>query len=194
MPRALVLVPQAGARLAGAAPIGPDYPRSYTPAEMRGWADDLARLYQTSSRELSEWRALPPSRLSREQRGVLAAQDGYFGDAGRAIKGSLRGDGRVDLDGGRHRVAYLLERGVDPVPVWVTSSDARALERFEADCHNELARARPARRAIEEHEAGPAWLGRHAVRGAEEAATRGPGFRGEARIDSWGETRAERRH
>jgi hypothetical protein len=50
----------------------------------------------------------------------------------------------VELENGHHRVAYIQERGVDPVPVWVWSADQRELDRFSADCERELAR-RPAR-------------------------------------------------
>ena len=50
-----------------------------------------------------------------EQRGVVRAYNAYFVAPERGIKGSLREDGKVELDGGRHRAAYLSgARDADP--------------------------------------------------------------------------------
>jgi hypothetical protein len=148
----LVLVPPSRGLLAGSTPIGAGYPRDYTPQQMRAWSDDLARLYRTAEadrarpagqRRLDVWRATPRDQLSPDARRVVELHDKLFVSADRGIKGSLRPDGSVELDGGRHRAHYLLERGTEPVPVWVRSSDPQQVEDFRARCHAEVARSRP---------------------------------------------------
>lgn len=106
------------------------------------WADDLDRLYRTSPEDLNRWKEMPANQLSQEQRRTLAVRDKYFIQPELGIKGSLRDDGKVELDGGRHRAGYLLERGVDPVPVWVSAPDQRQLDALEAQCARERLPAR----------------------------------------------------
>ena len=142
MPRRLILIPRARSRLVGATRIESGYSKDYTPEQMRAWADDLARLQRTPAADLERWRSMTPDDLTPEQRGTLAAQDAYFSEAPRGIKGSLREDGLVELDGGRHRAGYLLERDVDPIPVWVSCPDERRLDAYAAQCERELPRAR----------------------------------------------------
>src|SRR3954451_22768483 len=127
MPRQLILVTQPRSRLAGATTIDPGYPRNYTPDDMRMWAEDLERLYATSPSDLARWRSLAPDHLTLEQRRTLVVQDKYFTEPERGINGSLRDERTVDLDRGRHRAGYLLERGIDPIPVWVSAPDQRQL-------------------------------------------------------------------
>jgi hypothetical protein len=86
---------------------------------------------------------MPPDQLTPEARRTLAAQDKYFVAADRGIKGDLRKDGRVELYGGTHRAGYMLERGVDPIPVWVSDGDPQRLAAFRAQCHDEVQRTRP---------------------------------------------------
>src|SRR5436305_5923995 len=107
MVRQLVLVPPSARLIRGAQPIGAGYPRDYTPAQMRAWADDLDRLY----RAREQGRALDPR--------APAVSDKLLKDPDRGIKGALLPDGTVDLRGGRHRAHYMMERGDVPVPVWV---------------------------------------------------------------------------
>jgi hypothetical protein len=156
--RALLLIPPSRQLFVDAEPIEPGYPRQYTPAEMRAWSDDLARLYRTveqdrtlppSQRRLDAWLATPPDRLPADARGALAARDHLLSEPDRGIKGSLRADGRVELRGGRHRAHYILERQGDPVPVWVDCPDAQRLEQFRAACETSVARSRPDLRMAE---------------------------------------------
>lgn len=143
VPRQLILIPRSQSRLVGATTIGPGYTKGYTPDEMRTWADDLDRCNRTSSAELERWQTIPADQLTPEQRRTLAVRDKYFGDPQAGIKGSLRPDERVELDGGRHRAGYILERGVDPVPVWVSAPEQRDLDAFSAQCERELQPVRP---------------------------------------------------
>jgi hypothetical protein len=140
----LINVPLPRERLVGAVPIDAAYPKDYTPEQMRGWADDLERLNRTAPAELERWRRRPPEQLTAEQQRVLTAFATYCGESEARLKGALREDGTVDLENGRHRVRYMQERGVDPVPVWVWAADQRQLDRLSAQCEQELAR-RPAR-------------------------------------------------
>lgn len=142
MPKALVLIPRADSVLSGAEHIRPGYPKSYTATDMRSWAADLDRLYQTPADDLARWRSTPTNQLTRQQRGVVDAYDHYFLDPSDGIKGDLRDDGRVELWGGRHRAAYLAEHGIDPVPVWVSHSDAKRLSEFQTRCHDDVDRRR----------------------------------------------------
>ncbi len=128
-------------RLEGSTTIEPGYAKSYTPDEMRMWADDLDRYIRAPPAEVERWRATATTELTPEQRRVLAVHDKFYTEAALGIKGSLRDDGKVELDGGRHRAGYLLERDVDPIPVWVSARDEQQLDAFEAQC----ARERPAR-------------------------------------------------
>jgi hypothetical protein len=144
MPRKLILVPRPRSRVIGATTIELGYTKGYTPDEMRMWADDLDRSNRTASADLERWRATPPDRLSNEQRRVLAVRDKCLGDWEGGINGSLRPDQKVELDGGRHRAGYMLERGVDPVPVWVWAREQRDLDTFSAQCDRELRSTRDA--------------------------------------------------
>ena len=152
MAGSLVLVPASRGAVAGATPVGPGYPRSCTPQEMRRWSADLDRLYRVveadralpaGQRRLDAWLATPRDQLTPDARGVVDAHRTFIADPSTGLKGSLRDDGVVELAGGRHRAHYLMERGTDPLPVWVTSSDAARLEAFRKDCHASVARTRP---------------------------------------------------
>ena len=135
MPRQLVRIPIT--RLTGAHRIEPGYPKSYTPEQMRAWADDLNRLNHTSPEELQRLRTAPLDLLNDEQRARVAAYNMYYGDGESRLKGSLRDDGSVELENGSHRVAYMEDRSVDSVPVWVWANDTNRLERFRAECEAE---------------------------------------------------------
>jgi hypothetical protein len=148
MPRQLIRVPFPRDRLVDAQFIEPTYPKDFTPAQMREWADDLERLNRTPPAELERWHAAPPEQLSPEQQRALKAHRTYFGDAEERIKGVLRDDGTVELENGRHRVAYMQERGVESVPVWVWAADQRELDRFAAQCERDLP-PQPERKARE---------------------------------------------
>lgn len=140
MPRQLIRIPHPRDRLVGAQVIEPTYPKDYTPEQMRQWADDLDRLNRTAPEELERWRQTSPEQLAPEQQRVLTAYATYYGDSEARIKGSLRDDGTVELDNGRHRVAYMEERGVESIPVWVSAADQRQLDQLSAQCERELAR------------------------------------------------------
>jgi hypothetical protein len=128
MARRLILIDEPRRVLDGATPIEPGYPRDYSPDEMRSWATDLERYYRTPVEDLARWRAAPPESLAPEQQRVVAVYDKFFVASERGIKGTLREDGKVELRGGRHRAAYLMERGTTPIPVWVTARDERQLD------------------------------------------------------------------
>lgn len=134
MPRALVFVPAQSGMLVGSTPIGPGYPRSHRPDDMRQWANGLERLYRDIEARGDG---------SAAGRTAQDAHRHFLSEPAAGIKGSLRDDGRVVLDGGRHRAHYLLERGTDPVPVWVSARDSDALARFQGDCHAVVDRYRP---------------------------------------------------
>jgi hypothetical protein len=152
MARSLVLVWPCNALLVGATPIRPGYPRQFTPQEMRAWADDLARLYQTveadralppGQRRLAVWLGAPRDQLTPEAQRVVEVHEKLLSEAGRGISGSLLDDGRVGLATGRHRAHYALERGSGPVPVWVSCADDARLQAFRATCHAAVERSRP---------------------------------------------------
>jgi hypothetical protein len=152
--RALVLVPPSLPLLQGSSAIGSSYPRTYRDADMRAWADDLATLYRVveedrslppKDRRLERWLATPRDLLpDANARAVVDVHRQLMGDPASGIKGSLRSDGRIELDGGRHRAHYILERGDTPVPVWVSASDPVRLEQLRHACHSEIDRRRPA--------------------------------------------------
>lgn len=135
MPRQLVRVPLA--RLDGAHRIELGYPKSYTLEQMRAWADDLDRLNQTPPEALEGLWNTSLDQLNDEQRARLAAYNMYYGDGEGRIKGSLLDGDRVELENGSHRVAYMKERSVDSVPVWVWASDARQLEQLRMSCESD---------------------------------------------------------
>ena len=148
----LILVPPSRALLPDAEPIGAGYPRDYTPDEMRRWADDLDQLYKVAEedrslppgeRRLDRWAAADRSQLPDDARRVMDAHDKFLADSGPGIKGALREDGTVELYGGKHRAHYIMERGGEPVPVWVSSRDPAALERFEEGSRVALESSRP---------------------------------------------------
>ena len=147
MPRELIHVTRSASRLTGQTRLEPGYPKDYTAEQMRMWADDMDRLNRTSPAELSRLQALAPDQRSPEEQRMLVVHDTYLTDNTYAIKGSLRPDGKVELDGGRHRAAYMVERGVDPVPVWVWAPDQRQLDDLRAQCDGERRRAPGAVRA-----------------------------------------------
>ncbi|MDX6720558.1 MAG: hypothetical protein QOJ63_2812 [Solirubrobacteraceae bacterium] len=142
MPRELILVTRSAERLTGATRIEPGYPRDYTADDMRMWADDMGRLNRVSPAELRDLRASRPDQLSSEQQRMLAVHDRCMTNAQDGIKGSLGRDGRIELDGGRHRAAYMIERGVDPVPVWVWAPEQRQLDDLRARCEGERVQVR----------------------------------------------------
>jgi hypothetical protein len=137
MARRLIVIARPARRVVGATPIGPDYPRSYSASKMRRWAADLERLAAMSADELARLQALAPEDLTLEQRGVVDAHAAYFLDPSRGIKGDLRDDGVIELSGGRHRAAYIAERG-EPMPVWVSCPDEHRLDDYAARCEREL--------------------------------------------------------
>jgi hypothetical protein len=147
MARRLVLIPYPSERVVGATRIEPGYPRQYTPDEMRAWANDLKQSYATSPDELQRLGSAPPQLLTDEQRRILDVHNHLFNDASTGIKGSLRPDGRVELDGGRHRAGYLLEQGINPMPVWVSAPDQRQLDDFTSRCQGDLVKQQLAARS-----------------------------------------------
>lgn len=142
MPRRLIFITQPRSRLTETTTIEPGYSKGYSPDEMRMWAEDLDRYNRTPPADVEHWRSMAAHQLSPEQRRTLAVHDKYFVEAASGIRGSLRADQKVELDGGRHRAGYLLEQGVDPVPVWVWAGDQRQLEALEAQCAQERLPAR----------------------------------------------------
>lgn len=122
----------------GAVKIDNSYPRSYSETEMRQWAQDLKSTYRSHPDDIERWSTLDTSALSAEQRRLVKAHRALFTDPERGIKGSLRDDGLVELDGGRHRAAYMVEQGVEAVPVWVTAPDAESLTCFADSCAREI--------------------------------------------------------
>lgn len=164
--RKLVLIPNPDRIISGATRIDPTYPRGYTPEQMRGWADDLERLYQTPPAEISKWRGTAPDQLTPEARRLLAVHDKFLVEADRGICGDLGSDGRVELSKGHHRAAYMLERGTDPIPVWVTCRDSQQLERFSNDCDSQLARKLEPTRKTAQRGESERELGRTALDGA----------------------------
>ncbi len=137
MPRQLIPITRARARLVGDTRIEPGYSKDFSAAQMRGWAADLDRLQRLPPAEVDRLRATPPDRLIPEEQRLRVAYDKFLAEPDRGIKGTLRDDGTVELQGGRHRTAYLLEQGVEPVPVWVTAADETKLGRLRAECERD---------------------------------------------------------
>lgn len=137
MPRELIHVTRSASRLTDTTTIEPGYPKPYSAEEMRTWADDLDRLHKTSAADLERWQSMPAEQLAAEQRRTLAVRDNLMTDHERGICGSLGPDGRIELDKGRHRAGYMIERGVDPIPVWVSAPDQRQLDALRAQCERE---------------------------------------------------------
>jgi hypothetical protein len=155
MPRSLVLVPPFPQLFAGTTPVGPGYPRTYTPQEMRAWAVGAERLDRVmdadrslpaGQRRLDRWLATPRDQLPADARAAVDAFRKLHADPGAGIRGTLRSDGKVELEGGRHRAHYLVERGASPVPVWVDCPDAARLEHYRRQCDAHVARLRDNRR------------------------------------------------
>jgi hypothetical protein len=151
-PRTLILLPDP-AFVSGTTPIQPGYTKQHSPVEMRTWAADLETLYRTiegdrslppGQTRIERVRATPREHLSPHAQRLKDLDRHLFGtDATERIEGTLGDDGRVEVDGGRHRAHYILERGGTPVPVWVTHPDAQALRTYRDACHAEVARRRP---------------------------------------------------
>ena len=131
MARRLILIDSPRRLLDGATPIERGYPRGYTPDEMRSWAADLERYYPPPAAELARWRSAPSETLTPDERRVVTVYEKYFVAAERGIKGTLRDDGKIELSGGRHRAAYLMEQGTTPIPVWVSAREERELDALE---------------------------------------------------------------
>jgi hypothetical protein len=136
--RALVLIPNPDRLLIGATQIGDGYPRSYTPEQMRTWARDLEHLFRTSRAERDALLRGTREDLSPDAAALRAVYENYFLEPDRGIKGELQADGRVELFGGRHRAAYMVERGTHPVPVWVSCPDPEHLARFRETSHSTI--------------------------------------------------------
>jgi hypothetical protein len=131
----LVLIPNSGRVLLGAEPIRAEYPRPYRPEQMRAWAHDLDRFYELSRADRIALLSAERERLPPNAARVRAVYDNYFLEPDRGVKGDLGPDGRVELAGGRHRAAYMVEQGTSPIPVWVSCQDSAQLARFRDTCH-----------------------------------------------------------
>lgn len=125
-------------RLSGLAPIEPGYPKPYSARDMRGWAGDLQRVYRLSPAERERLQATPPERLTPDERRLRQADQRYLRDFSDGVKGHLGRDGRVELEGGRHRAAYMVEQDIGPVPVWVSCEDPQRLQEFRDANHSLL--------------------------------------------------------
>src|SRR4051794_26313535 len=143
MPRELILVPPSRQLLPDAAPINGAYPRDYTPADMRAWAQDLDHLLRAMEadrtapppqRQLERWLATDRAQLPPDAQRAVANYGKLMAEPDRGIKGDLREDGSIELTGGRHRAHYIMERGSTPVPVWVSARDQEQLNRFREAC------------------------------------------------------------
>lgn len=135
--RKLILVTRSAARLDGATLIEPGYPRDHTPEQMRGWAHDLDRYNHLASEERDRILALPADERSPEEARMDDVHSKHFVEHQRAINGMLRDDGVVELDAGRHRAGYMVEQGVDLIPVWLKCDDERQLDEFDRHCARE---------------------------------------------------------
>lgn len=142
VPRKLVFIPNPESRLEGAVLIDPTYSKDWSPEQMREWAHDVDRMNRTPAAELDRWAVIPPEQLTPEQRRVLDVRSKLTREHESGVNGVLRDDGQVELESGRHRAGYMLEQGVDPVPVWVWAPEQRELDAFEAQCERERPRAR----------------------------------------------------
>lgn len=151
MPRRLVLVPLPFP-LVGPERIDGCYPRSYSEADMRGWAMDLDRALAASNAEIARLDDLPSEMRSVEEQRMLQARRHFLRDPVLGVRGTLRDDGAIEIDAGRHRAAYVAERG-SVLPVWVSCSRTRRLEEFAARCE-QGARSRSARSDLARAERG----------------------------------------
>lgn len=133
MSRRLLFFSPSDERLEGACRIDGTYPRGYTEEDMRRWAKDLDRVLALSPEERARLRATKLESLTPDEQALRCAQAHHLDDPSRGIKGSLRPDGKIELDGGRHRAAYAQERGVAALPVWV-SGGVRELDALERKC------------------------------------------------------------
>jgi hypothetical protein len=132
----LIWIPSPRQHLTGGLKIEPGYPRDYTVAQMRQWAHDAELLEATSPKNLEEWAATPPEKLSANQRRVVESHR-VLNDPGQGIVGDLREDGVVEVGAGRHRTAYMIEQGIEAVPVWVKAQDPVVLRTFAEECQHE---------------------------------------------------------
>lgn len=107
-------------------------------------AIEVDRALPTTQRRLDAALAAPRKRLTPQARRVVNAHTKFMVDSERSIKGELTSDGRAELTRGGHRAHYVLERGSEPVPVWVLLScaDPARLDRFVSDCRRAVERSR----------------------------------------------------
>jgi hypothetical protein len=138
MPRELVWTTRPRQRLTGDLRIDAQYQRDYTPEQMRRWAHDVEQLRTLPQGELQHWLSVPREERTGDQNRLLDSSLRFL-DPNEGIKGDLRADGIVELQGGCHRAAYLMEQGVDPVPVWVSSRDSARLTALRQQCEREVA-------------------------------------------------------
>jgi hypothetical protein len=113
---------------------------------MRAWADDLDRFYRAAEQDPAlarQWLSTPRDQLPPDARAAADAYRAFTSDFSRGIKADLRSDGKLELTGGTHRAHYLVERGTNPIPVWVAHHDVHELARFKRDCEALVARSRP---------------------------------------------------
>lgn len=150
MPRMLLLLPPSPLLIQGATPIGQGYPRSYTDADLRDVArqlDEICRAHEADCRNPGGDQRM--ERITRRQEPVTPEDtrlaetyDKFFRDPSAGVRGSLGRDGRVELDAGRHRAYYVMERGV-PVPVWVSAPDRKQLHELRERCDDVIRASRP---------------------------------------------------
>lgn len=149
MPRRLVLIPLPFP-LDGMERIDAGYPRPYTERDMRGWAADVDRALVTDQDVISRLERLPREERAADEQRLLDARRHFLTEPALGVRGTLRPDGAVEIDGGRHRASYIAEQGT-LLPVWVSSDDARRLDGFAARCERD-AQSRLTR--LEQREAG----------------------------------------
>lgn len=123
MSRRLIFLAPDDPRLEGATRIEPGYPRDYTEEQMRGWLRDLDAVLDLPPREQERLRQADPAMLTDRERALRTAQSKFLDNPEHGIKGDLRPDGVVELEGGRHRTAYARDEGLTAIPVWVSGSD-----------------------------------------------------------------------
>jgi hypothetical protein len=124
-------------RLTGDRRIDETYQRDYTPEQLRRFAHDVEQLRTLPEGELQRWQSVPRAELNGDQNRLLNSAHKFL-DSSKGIKGDLRQDGIVELQGGTHRAFYCIEQGVDPVPVWVGSRDSARLNALRQQCEREL--------------------------------------------------------
>jgi hypothetical protein len=152
-----VFIPPDRGVVTGTVAVDPGYSKPHTAADMREWADGLSRFYatfETDPQRVERLLATPRNQLTPEARAVVDAHRQFLTEPACGMTGSLRPDGTVEMDTGRHRAHYLIERGTDPLPVWVSSPDEQSLRRFRHACHSEVARTRPSIARSPERELG----------------------------------------